>query len=920
MVRKGSRFVGGPLQLRLGVNVKTTMQILAGLVLAVFAIGPVSAATANSASGQISASAIAAETGTTGTITGSVHDVSGPPIAGASIHISGPVSQQTASDAQGAFAFSSLPVGFYRITVAKAGYALATSDIAVLAGEATPVTASLQHLSLSSLHTIASVSTSAHSSINTGASVSTYVSSKQFSTLANPQVNAVIQRIPGAVIERGGSSPNTSISLGGAQPYETQTLLDGHPLSAGRYGVWFSQFFPSWMLQSVQTEIGPGNTTPFAGTAVGGTANLVTRGFTEKPTFEFVVGTDSYQAQYSHFVATGSIGDKMQYVFGLGYGSNNGPYYQTQGCVVEPNKTSLDNQPGSTGIIQFCGDNSGSLFTKGELLKLRYNFSKSTSFEAGFEGAQSGYLPQGTAYGQYVGNITIVPCLSNGTSCSNPNYSSYIGKTIGGYIYYPGSNVYNNQPLFTGQLRTTIGDNTLLIRPYAGNIARIIDGSGESNFPQFYYPNGTSSKNCTSAPAYGIVGPTQGNMTECLQGPFSVLEFDKLKGGTVSFIHPFGANTIDAVYDYHSDETFAYYNTPSDVVVPDTTAKYNTLSLTGDFPLSGKLTLRAGVYGTNWNLNGVQSVALPGGKTASAPLTRSVSRIDPHLAFTFQPSEATSYRLAYGTSATFPYSSLVSGTSFITRGSATAPLGIFTEKNPFLSPEVANEFDLGADHRFRNGGILSIDLANTQIHNVFETISTPATSPLYSFVNQPINVADLAAESVNLKYAYEPNFGLGYLVAATLSRSIVNGVPATFYTSPNAYVQPANGQQQCSNGGNQVCIPYLKAYGELEYTMHDRTYLQLGADFEGKNNTYNQPPFVVYNLAVRRPVNDRVDIQLAVENLLNTNNFQNLPEPNAGVPQIGQSSTGLGNIPVPLIPAPPRTLRLQLDYHVGQRP
>ncbi len=884
---------------------KTIVYILAALILSIFAIEPAGAI---------------AQSASTGSIAGKVLDVSGTAIADAKVQINGPVAKQTSSDAQGAFSFSGLPAGLYRIDVNKPGYALATSDIAVIAGESTPVTASLQHLSLGSLRTIASVSTSAHGSINTGAASTTYISSQQFTTLANPQINAVLQRIPGAVIERGSSSPNTSISLGGSQSYETQTLLDGHPLSAGRYGVWFSQFFPSWMLQSVETEVGPGNTTPFAGTALGGTANLVTRGFTAKPTFEFVDGIDSYQSQYSHFLTTGSLGDKLKYVFGLGYGSNNGPYYGTYGCVVQPNSPAKDNQPGSTGIIQFCGDNSGSLFNKGELLKLRYDFSKATSFEAGFEGAQSGYSPQGSAYGQYAGNMTIVPCLSNGTSCTNPNDNQYVGKTISGLIYYPGSNVYNNQPLFTGELRTTIGDNTLLIRPYAGNIGRIIDGSGESKFPQFYFPVGSSTKVCTGAPAYGIVGATQGNMVECLQGPFSVLEFDKLKGGTLSFVHPFGANTIDAVYDYHSDETFAYYNTPASVVVPDTTAKFSTLSLTGDFPLSGTVTLRMGLYGTNWNLNGIQSIPLPGGKTTSGPLNRSVSRIDPHIALTLQPTNDTSYRVAYGTSATFPYASLVSGTSFITKGSATAPLGTFTEKNPYLSPEVATEFDLGVDHRFHNGGILSVDLASNQIRNVFETISTPAVSPLYSFVNMPVNVANLSAESINLKYAYTPNVGLGYSVAAALSRSIVNGVPDSFYTSPTAYVQPANGQQQCSNGGSQVCIPYLKAYGELEYTLRDRTYFQLGADFEGKNNTYNQPPFIVYNFAARRPLNDRVELQLAVENLLNTNNFQNLPEPNAGVAQVGQSSTGLGSILSPLIPAPPRTLRLQIEYHVGTSP
>lgn len=855
-----------------------------------------------------------------GTISGSVQTASGAPIDGAQVVLRGPTDLSTRSDARGKFTLTPVTPGVYSVSVNAGGYLPAGIDaVAVAEGDTVPLTVVLQQADLSSLRTIAHVSTSSRSSINTGAAAQTFTPAEQFTTLANPQVNNVVQRIPGAVVERGSSSPNTSISLGGAQGYETQVLLDGHPLSAGRYGVWFSQFFSSWLLKGVETETGPGNTTPFAATAIGGTANFLTPSFTSNQTFAGVAGIDSFGSQYSNFLNTGKLGAKLSYVVGLGYGSNDGYYGGRSGCVISPNSPAKDNLPGSTGIIEFCGDLSGPLFTKGELLKLKYDFSPVTSFEAGFVGSQAGYNPQGSAYAQYAGNITIVPCLSNKTTCTNPNDSYYTGQTINGYIFYPGSKVFNNQPLFTGQLRTAVGKNTLLVRPYFGNISRIIDGSGESNYPQFYYPSGSASKVCTGPPNFGIVGPVQGNMTECLQGPFSVLESDKLKGTTLSFIHPMGESLIDATYDYHSDETLAYYQNPTPpFVVPDTTSKFTTLSLTGDFALRSNLRFKAGLYDTSWKLSGIQSIALPGGKTANAPLDRTVTRLDPHLALILQPSFGMSYRLAYGTSATFPYASLVSGSAFITRPSATAPLGTFTGKNPFLRPEVSTGFDLGADKRFRNGAVVSVDLADNEIRDVFETISTPSNSPLYSFVNQPYNVAKLSSQSVNLKVAYQPAIGLGYYLAASLARSIVDGVPASFYASPTAFVQPANGQQQCSNGGSQVCIPYLKGYGELQYVARDKTLFQLGADFEGKNNTYNQPPFTLLNFAVRRPLNSTVDVQVAIENLLNTNNYANLPQPNSGIPQIGESSTGLGSILTPLIPAPPRNVRVQFEYHVGR--
>lgn len=840
---------------------------------------------------------------TAGSLSGTVHGASGAPLAQAQVVIDGPQHRLTQSDAQGNFAFSDLRPGIYRLDVNKGGYLPATLDsITIIAGSNQPVAVSLEQADLSSLKTIARIVSSSHSSINTGASQSTFVAREQFTQLANPQINDVVARIPGAGIERGSTSPNTSISLGGAQPYETQVLLDGHPLSAGRYGVWFSQFFSSYMLQGIEAESGPGNTTPFAATAVGGTANLLTPGFTTKPTYEFVTGMDNFASTYSNLLATGKLG-RLSYVIDAGYQGSNGRYTPSYGCIVKPSDYSKLNTPNATGIIQTCLDMSGPLATKGEIFKLKYDFSPVTSFEAGFVGSQSGYNPQGAAYAQYGGMVNIVPCF-NGSQCTNPNYSNLVGTKVPAYIFYPGSQVTNNQPIFSGQLRTAVGDNTLLVRPYAGNITRSIDGSGEALYPDHYTAAGTP----------------------VMQSAFSLLESDKLRGTTVSFIHPFGENSVTATYDYHSDDTFAYYGDPSSVNTPDTISKFGTFALTGDLAVARNLRLKAGAYATSWDLKGSKAGPIVSNKPTLVPFTRNSTRFDPHVAFVFQPASSISYRFAAGTSASYPYASQVSGVPFITKPSATAPYGQLTQKNPGLDPESAFSVDLGMDKRFGNGSVLSFDFLDTRVKNVFETIITPQNGPIdpvsgnpqYSAIVQPVNLANLNSQMFTLSYAHEPTLGLGYSVTGTLSRSIVNGVPASFYTSPTAYVQPANGQQQCSNGGSELCLPYLKAFGQLQYALVNGTTFGVNANFEGKNNTYNQPPFFIFNGFVRRPVTSFLDLQASVQNLFNTNTFSGLPEFNLGVPQIGQSSTGLGSIIVPRIPAPTRTLRVQLRWHVNR--
>ncbi len=905
-----------------------------------------------------------------GTIAGTVKTAGGSAVAGALVTATGPSRVSVATDAQGTFKLS-VTAGVYAVTVTKGGYVPATlNDLAIVSGGTQTIDVTMTLADLTSLRTIASVSTGARaSSINTGAASSTYLPGTEVANLANPQINDVLQRVPDVVIQRIGSQPDTTIVDGGVQPYETQVLIDGHPLSLGEYGVWLTEYFPSFLLAGVETQIGPGNTTPFASTAVGGTTNLLTPTFTKAPTANIVIGSDSYGSQYSNFLATGSLG-KLQYVTGLGYGSSNGPYFQENHCVVSPSNTANENLPGNEGIIEFCGDSSGSLFTKGVLLKLRYNFSHATSFEVGFLGAFGGFLPQGTSYGQYLGSTKIVPCYEqpNGTPagtgpvCSNPAQSNLIGQTIPAYGWYPGSNVYYNQPIFTGQFRTSIGNDTLLVRPYAGNIEQVLDGAGEDAYPLNFSPVGSCTNNNSAAcqtyinntcpyyftgQPYGPNGQTtvtpEGQL-ECYQTQFSELEQDKLYGNTLSYLHPVGNDLFTFTWDYHGDNSYGYYNAdiPADVTVPNTTERYNTFSLVSDIQATRTLNVKAGLYESLWSVDGSQSVNEydttldANGVVPQKPLYRSLGRFDPHIALTFQPTGNVAYRAAFGTSETFPFAGYLSGAPFFTPASITsgtiAPNGFYTFKAPYLNPETATEYSLGADFRAARYGILKVDLISTQVHNVFEEITTPTAITVDGVagvaVVQPTNAALLNVQVATVQYNYAPPVGWGYYAAMSFEKSQVNGVPNIFYAYGPSL--PANGQQTCGFGeatpGSVTCIPYMKGYYQLNYSWRDQTYVGLGADFEGKNNTYFQPPFLQFDLTARRPVSKNVDVQLSVQNLLNTNNFYNLPMPNAGVTTTtgsygpyfcGSNVFCQTTTPSTMVPAPPRTVRLQLGWHLG---
>lgn len=917
----------------------------------------------------------AAQTAPAATVvfSGTVRSTTGATVPEARITVSGPKSASTTTDANGAFSLT-VPQGVYRVDVAKGGYNPASiNELALVAGQTQPLAITLQTADLSSLQTIGHVSTGERgggSTINTGSAATGFLSGQAFSDFANPQLTDTLQHLPDLNVQHMGSQPDNTIIVGGAQPYETQVLIDGHPIAVGQYGVWISQYFPSFLLGGAETQSGPGNTTPFANIAVGGTVNLLSPAFTRQPTAQLTVGVDNYQSQYANLLATGSAG-KLDYVLGLGNASVNGPLYQTSRCIVVPeNGGANDNTPAQAGVISSCGDSSGSFFSKGEVLKLRYNFTPTTSLETGFIGAWAGYSPQGTAWGSSLGSMKVENCLaSNPLICNNPAYNSLVGSQVNGYAWYPGASVYNNQTIFDATLRTALGNDTLLVRPYVGNIQpEVILDVNQPAYAEWYgpapgqpgytaptYPNGAAippgtfyflgpngnafEQNCANS-FYNVQSPANTSVVvngqqECFGSPYATYEIDKLYGSTFSYIHPFGDSVLNFTYDFHGQSTFAYINDPSGVSVPLSDDRYTTFSLTSDLHLVRNLGINVGLYDTKYTVIGLKPQLQANGTPVTDAFGNAIlqgfrtdtARFDPHLAFVFRPTNSLSYRASYGTSTTFPFVGQVSGLATYEDPASSLPApyslgGILTEKNPNLQPEVAIEEGLGVDWRMQNGSILSLDLQNNVIHNVFEqlttTVAVPQIAPnAYEGVIAPINLARLRSKLATLRYTYAPRTGLGYNASLTADSAIADGLP------PGAATFPVNNVQLCGSGvqnpGITTCIPYLKGYGQATYRWHDGTYMALGVDYEGKNNTYYQYPMELVDFTFKRPVSKTLELQVAAENLLNTNNYlQYLAIPNAGLPIVSGSAAGQTSYTPTAISAPARTIRLQLRWHVGR--
>jgi hypothetical protein len=932
----------------------------------------------------------------TGTLAGTVTTAGGSAVPGATITATGAATSTATSDANGAFSIA-VPAGIYSISISKAGYrSTSLSDITVAAGTTQPLSVTLSALDLSSLRTIGSVSSGrGGSSINTSAAQINVITAQQFANYPTAQINDVLQRIPDVVIQKLGTQQDQSIVIGGLQPYETQVLIDGHPIALGQYGVWFTQYFPSFLLGSVETQSGPANTTPFANIAVGGTANLQTPAFTTKTTLDAKIGYDSWQSQSSSLILTGKTGN-LSYVLGAGYAGTNDYFFKRDKCDIytpSPGPTFAGsapgpNQAGYAGIIAFCGNFGSSELTKGTVYKLKYDFSPATSVEMSFLGSYGGYAPQASAWGVGIGAVTVEDCVPGTQYCNNPAYSNLVGKTINnGAFWYPGTRIFNNQQLFSGQLRTTFGNNTLLIRPYLGSIQpETYDGGGEGYYPAFYSPDSTYPACPPIAPGAGpFDGPTftcyagpqtvapgaqvppangqsfpgansfeyfncpPGSITAfqqinspantattvsgrqlCYQYPYSTFELDTLYGTTVSFLHPMGEGYLDLTYDYHGQSTFAYANAPANVQVPYSGTRFSTVSLTGDLRFLPKVSIPFGIYDTSWTANG-QIIDDPvatdcPNSAAQCGLQRFETHIDPHLAFVWRPRPDNVIRAAFGTSTTYPFIGDLSGAPAFQPPASGFSDGLLTFKTPTLKPEHSIAFSLGADHRFGNGAVLSLDLTSTVVHNVFQQVGSvdPFDPNLGNFT--PLNIAKLNSKVATLKYVYAPRYGVGFNAQMAADSSITSGVPASVMTQ-YPFTLPANDVQICGNGlftpGTATCIPYLKGYAQVTFTGKNGLFTGLGIDYEGKNNSYYQPPFAVFDFSFRMPIAKNFDASLSVQNLFNQSSYDYLPEPNLGVPVTSNYSTdgktiSQGSYPTYLIPAATRTLRLEIRAHVGK--
>src|SRR5581483_10533832 len=357
-------------------------------------------------------------------------DAAGRPLAGARIGVTGPTSTETTTKPDGTYSVA-VPPGVYSLTVSAAGFQSHQQDsVAVVAGESVNVVTTLIPASLT---TIGHVSAGTGSTtVSDSSASSTRLTEATIRSQGQDQVVNLLDQLPGLEVLRvgGGSNEpgsNASISIRGAEPYESQVLIDGHPVNTignGAYG-FNTTFINSILLSGIEVSKGDGNMPNTVTDAVGGTVNFQTAPISAKATGELMTQGDSfggwtYGARFSDTI--GKFGFLVgvarettpgymapQELFGFGRASFFSPYTSPTYPLTGNNQVY---PPGTNyvGVLNYEYPATSDFDNHSSLFKLAYNFSPVTSLQISSYSTQT-WLDE---TGNNVGNIyaTIVPCIS----------------------------------------------------------------------------------------------------------------------------------------------------------------------------------------------------------------------------------------------------------------------------------------------------------------------------------------------------------------------------------------------------------------------------------------------------------------------------------------------------------------------------
>ncbi|HUA08763.1 MAG TPA: TonB-dependent receptor [Candidatus Acidoferrales bacterium] len=305
---------------------------------------------------------------------------SGVALSGATVRIV-QSSLHATTDARGAFAFTGLDPGTYRLAVEREDYQPALSTPVTLRASGTARTTLAMQRAVGGLHTIAVTSTRASASLQESSTFTQTINTEALQSIGAARAGDTLRTLSGVnngiTGDTAALGDDINLNIRGIGTAETVAALDGHPIGYGIKGGFNYQLSPLFPFQDVQVLYGSGGSNILGVTAIGGVVNFRTLNPTPTQRITFTQGYGSFQRLASSLTATGSAG-RLGYAFAYGVSGLDGPirhanFYQV-GASSDPSAPA-----GSTIYDNAIYTDDSSVASRAALVKFTYALDAQTN-------------------------------------------------------------------------------------------------------------------------------------------------------------------------------------------------------------------------------------------------------------------------------------------------------------------------------------------------------------------------------------------------------------------------------------------------------------------------------------------------------------------------------------------------------------
>jgi hypothetical protein len=701
------------------------------------------------------------------------------------------------------------------------------------------------------------------------------------------------------------------VSIAGALPYESATLLDGMPLIQSGTGTNLS-FYPLNGFGSSDVVIGPSANAPSIVDSIGGSFILHPLAPVTHNGLNFTFTNDAYGGIITNGLAGAHLG-KLSVVASYGINNSPGPLHSSN-FYNQAAPTTIDGHAfkSYTPPCKKPGCQYGSL-----LVNPNYALN-----DGPYYGYQFGTFVHGfnlsDAWIQHTGslglNYAISPAINAGVIYTGQDaailglagYESdvfippagYSGSLAPGEYLMPSSGpgytFRQSSSLLEQKITAQVGRGELRIAALQNRTTFNVHDTFPASAQFQLYGGGklcsNTSPTCTGGTFQNVLlnGGTYG--VTFPQSLYNQDNYTNNRDYLLSYSTPIG--------DYlHAGASFvtSLYNVPSQISISGSYSGYKysysfgtqganlqvtneTRFFVGGYP-SPKTSLDLSWYLTNANYH----VQNPNDPTHGTYTDAVYSYAAPRLGFVWRPTASLAMRAAVGGGfAIAPVSSLIgtNGTPQLGCSNTCYTVGL---TNLGLQPEKSFAFLLGSDIRVQRDTIASLDLYRANLWGQFysQQSLTGTYKGLPLFTSETANLGQTRMEGILLDVRHSPSRGLYWDASGGLTRGFVVSVPSNFYdnasgkcnfktattpdgnTCPNLSVVPNVNY----NGSFLGSVPYAQAHGLLGYRFKPGAEVGLEATYLGNNNTYFHPAFMTFALTGSYPLTKNVSLSAEFRNI-----------------------------------------------------